>query len=472
MRICLIDPPGIVKGLNAGLGYLASSLIQGGHQVKVLDLNNNTRNIEERLNKIRDSDIIGISVKSSTAQISHKIAETIGRKDLICGGAHITIDGPTFLKTNANFKLGVIGEGEQTTIELMNAIESGLNLRDVKGIIFREGEEIIVNPRRHFICDLDSLPNPNYEIFDSFNGTIVHYPLVTSRGCPHNCIYCCVGEVSGRKWRRRTPERLIEELEHAKSKYSTISFEIIDDNFTLDLGRAKKFCQLLIERRVNMKWACYNGIRADRLDEELVALMKESGCKIISIGVESLDNDVFNRIGKGETLDDIRWAINLLNRYKIEVEGSFIIGLPGDDLKKTIASIQLCKEMHLNKTVWNLFVPYPGTRAWDWVNTEAKILRDWTEGFHFGTEIKPVFETQGFTEMERIHAYRMANINCRGYFALINAEKSLIANAFNITQLILKYDARNVASHIFHLLKTVVEARHRIREYSINAFNS
>lgn len=465
MRVCLIDPPGIVKGLNTGLGYLASSLIQEGHQVRVLDLNNNTRNIKERLNKIRDSDVIGISVKSSTAQISRRIAETIGRKDLICGGTHITIDGNAFLRANANFKLGVMGEGEETIVELMDAVKSGLNLRDIKGIIFREGEEIVVNPRRQFISDLDSLPNPNYEIFDSFTGIIVHYPLVTSRGCPHSCIYCCAGEVSGRRWRWRTPERLIEELELAKSKYSTKSFEIIDDNFTQDLGRAKKFCQLLIEHKVNMKWACYNGIRADRLDEELVALMKESGCNAVSIGVESLDNDVFNRIGKGETLDDIRWAISLLNKYKIEVEGSFIIGLPGDNLKKTIASIQLCREMHFNKTVWNLFVPYPGTRAWDWVNTETKILRDWTEGFHFGTEIKPVFETEDFTEIERIRAYRMANIKCRGYFALINAEKSLIANAFNITKLILKYDARNVAPHIFHLLKTVTEARHRIREY-------
>lgn len=465
MRICLIDPPGIVKGLNTGLGYLASSLIQKGHKVRVIDLNNNTRNIRERLSKIRNSDIIGISVKSSTVQISRRIAETIRRKDLICGGSHITVDGHSFLKANANFKLGVIGEGEETTVELMGAMESGLNLRDVKGIIFRENDEIVVNPRRQFISDLDSLPNPNYEIFDSFNGVIVNYPLVTSRGCPQSCIYCCVGEVSGRRWRWRAPERLIEELQLAKSKYRAKSFEIVDDNFTHHLGRAKKFCQLLIERRVDMNWACYNGIRADRLDEELVALMKEAGCKTVSIGVESLDNDIFDRIGKGETLDDIRRAISLLNKYKIEVEGSFIIGLPGDNLKKTMASIQLCRKMHFKTTVWNLFVPYPGTRAWDWVNAEAKILRDWTEGFHFGTEIKPVFETEDFTETERIRAYRMANIKCRGYFALIDPEKSLIANAFNISQLILKYDARNVASNILYLLKTVTETRHRIREY-------
>jgi len=258
---------------------------------------------------------------------------------------------------------------------------------------------------------------------------------------------------------------LIEELELAKSKYRTKSFEIVDDNFTHNLSRAKKFCQLLIERRLDMNWACYNGIRADRLDEELVALMKESGCNAVSIGVESLDDKVFNNIGKGETLKNIRRAISILKKYKIKVEGSFMIGLPGDNLKKTITSIQLCKEMHLDKAMWNLFVPYPGTRAWNWVNTEAKIIRDWTEGFHFGSGIKPVFETQDFSEAERIHAFKLANTKCKGYFALINAEKSLIGNAFDITQSILKYDARNIASHISYVLKTVVEVRHRIREY-------
>jgi anaerobic magnesium-protoporphyrin IX monomethyl ester cyclase len=465
MRICLIDPSGIVKGLNTGLGYLASSLIQEGHQVRVLDFNNNTQNIKERLNKIRDFDIIGISVKSSTARTASQIAHVLGRKDLICGGAHITIDGHTFLKTSTDFKLGVIGEGEETSVELVDAMGSDAELQGVKGIIYREGEEIIVNPRRPFISDLDSLPDPNYEVFDSFNGTIAHYPLVTSRGCPHTCIYCCASEVSGGRWRARTPERLIEELERTKTNHRSKSFEILDDNFTHDLHRAKKFCQLLIEHRLDMSWACYNGIRADRLDEELVALMKEAGCNTVSIGIESLDDEVFDNIGKGERLEDIRRAISLLKKYKIEVEGSFIIGLPCDNLRKTIASIQRCKELHLNKTMWNLFVPYPGTRAWQWINTEAKIIRDWTEGFHFGAEVEPVFETKDFSETERIRAYKLANIQCRGYFALINAEKSLIANAFDITKLILKYDASNIAYHIFHALKMGVESRHRIREY-------
>jgi len=453
MRICFIDPPGITKGLNVGLGYLASSLVREGHIVKVIDLNNNTRNIDERLNKIRNFDMIGISIKSSTAQSASHISEIIGRKDLVCGGVHVTIDGYNFLVKNLNFKVCVIGEGEETLVKLAETMEGDVSFRDIEGVIYRDKGEIIVNPRRRPIVDLDSLPFPNYEVFDSFDGTIVHYPLITSRGCPYSCIYCCVGEISGRRWRARTPKNVIKELEYAKSKYGSRDFGILDDNFTQDIKRAKKFCELLIDDKITMSWSCPNGIRADRLDEELATLMKESGCKSVSIGIESLDEFVFDNIKKGEKLDDIIQAINILKKHKIRVEGFFIIGIPGDNLQKTKLSIELSKKLHLDEAVWNLFVPYPGTRAWRWVNEETRILRQWTEGFHFGPKIKSVFETDEFSEKERIHAFKVANIKCKGYFMLIDPERSLLVNAFNMIKIIFKHDLRNFTLHVWYALR-------------------
>ncbi len=144
----MIDPLGRVKGLNVGLGCLSSSLMQKGHRVVVLDLNNNTRNVKERLNRIKDSDVIGVSIKSSTAQVSREIGEALGRKDLVCGGAHITIDGPSFLRNSPSFKSGAIGEAEETAVELIAALKSRATLRGVKGLIFKEGENLVVNPRR------------------------------------------------------------------------------------------------------------------------------------------------------------------------------------------------------------------------------------------------------------------------------------------------------------------------------------
>lgn len=455
MKICLIDPPGLTKGLNVGIGYLASSLIKEGHVVSAIDMNNDTNNIENRIESIKDYDLIGVSIKSFTVQSACELSKITGRKDLICGGPHITLDGYNFLQENPNFGIGVVGEGETTLVELVNAIENGLGLEDIKGIIYRDRNKIIVNPRRDFIGDLSSLSHPNYEVFDSFTGIIEKYPLITSRGCPYLCTYCSVRETSGKRWRPRAPDDVIKELQLSKSKYDTRIFSVLDDNFTQDISRAKKICQLLIERGLDMKWGCSNGIRADRVDEELVALMRDSGCESVSIGIESLDETVFNAIKKGEKLEEVKRAIRTLKKYKVKVEGFFMVGLPGDNLQRTKSSLQLSKKLDLDRALWNLFVPYPGTEAWQWVNENAKIIRDWKQGFHFGAKINPVFETEDFSEKERVYAFKLANVKSKGYSALYDEGRSLLFNAFKILGLILRHDIQNLPSHLLYVLNNL-----------------
>jgi len=332
-------------------------------------------------------------------------------------------------------------------------MENSLALQDIKGIVYRDKGGIKTNPEKQSIADLDSLPCPNYEVFDSFSGTIAEYPLVTSRGCPYSCIYCCVRQISGKKWRFRTPESVIRELEFAKSKYKSMRFEISDDNFTQNIDRVKEICRLLLKHEIGMSWSCPNGIRAKGLDEESVALMKESGCDSVSIGIESLDEAVFDNIKKGEKLEDVRQAISILHNHKIKVSGFFMVGLPGDNLQIIKSSVELSKRLPLEGAIWNLFVPYPGTKAWSWVNSEANITRNWEEGFHFGGKLSPVFETEDFSEKERIYAFELANIKCRAYLAFFDKKKSLLANAFHILRLIFKYDPKNLLSHILYGLR-------------------
>ncbi len=463
MKICLIDPGGVTKGLNVGLGYLSSSLIEGGHKIKVVDLNNDPNSATDRINSVREYDIIGISIKSFTIQSAIEISKVIGRRDLICGGPHITLDGYNFLRDNHNFSIGVIGDGEQTLVELVNALGNNLDLQDVRGILYRDKSEIMVNPRREFIANLVSLPRPNYEVFDSFNGTITGYPLITSRGCPYSCIYCSVGKVSGKRWRYRTPKDVIEELKFSKSRYNSKSFEILDDNFTQNIGRAKRICRLLIEHNIGMSYCCSNGIRADRFDEELAALMKSSGCESVSLGIESLDETVFDNLKKGESLKDVKQTLRALNSHKIGVTGFFMIGLPGDNLQKTNSSIEQGKKLGLHSAIWNLFTPYPGTEAWQWVNQNARMLRDWKQGFHFGTELNPVFETRDFSAKDRISAYKLANIKFSGYLAFFDRGKSFLVNAFSILKLILKYDAKNLPFHLVWAFKNINRIYGRVK---------
>lgn len=456
MKICLIDPKGMNEGLNVGLGYIASSLIKEGYTVKVVDLNNYQKNIKNRIDAIKNYDIVGLSIKSFTYHSACEISKMLGRKDLICGGPHITLDGFNFLRDNHNFSMGMIGEGEKAMVELAYAIKNNDNLQEIEGIIYRSNkDEITVNKRKSFLTDLDSLPYPNYGVFDSFKGTITHYPLITSRGCPYSCIYCCVGKISGKKWRFRNPENMINELEFAKLSYNLKDFMILDDNFTHDINRAKEFCRLLIDYNINLSWTCSNGIRASKLDEELVALMKDSGCDEVSLGIESLDYDVFNNIKKGEKLEDIKHATDLLNKYRIKVIGFFIIGLPGDSASKTKSSIECGRKLNLERAYWNLLVPYPGTEAWQWVNKNARIIRDWQKGFHFGTGIKPVFETSDFSEKERIYAHNSANIKYKNYMVFFDERRSLLSNMFNIFKMIVSYDLTNLPSHLLYGLKNI-----------------
>jgi anaerobic magnesium-protoporphyrin IX monomethyl ester cyclase len=453
MRITFIDPEGTLRGLNTGLAYLSSILTKKGHNVEVIDFNNKKENKKKRLEKVKNAEIIGISVKTSTLastiKISKKIKEINDNALLICGGAHISIDGHHFLENNDIFKIGLIGEAEQSFLEIV----SGKPLNEIKGIAYREGKEIITNEKGPFDKNLDNLPFPEYNYFDSFEGTIEKYPILTSRGCPYQCIFCSVGKIIGKLWRFRSAENMVEELIRAKTRYNSKEFLVLDDNFTLNIQRAKEFCRLLIKKKVHMSWSCPNGIRADRLDEELVSLMKRSGCRHISIGVESGSPEVFKKVNKGEKLEDIERAIGLIRKYKIKTEGFFIIGLPGSNVRTVEESMAFAKKIKIDSPIWNILVPYPKTAFWTLIkqDEDVKFLRDWREGFHFGGEPKVVFETPDFTAKERVKMFYTANLKFRRYLALLDHRNSYLQHMTQLIKLIWKYDPLRFFNHMSYI---------------------
>ena len=222
---------------------------------------------------------------------------------------------------------------------------------------------------------------------------------------------CNVPTVIGRKFRTRSGENILEELRYAQEKYGSKEFKVLDDNFTLQMDRAKDICRLFIEEKLDMKWTCPNGIRADRLDEELCSLMKQAGCYSMSIGVESGDPDVFDKIKKGEKLADVEKGIRLAQAAGIKVHGFFIIGLVGSTYEADKRSMGFAKRLGITAS-WGILVPYPGTEVWEQVkkDSNSRILRDWKEGFHIGARPKPVFDTAEYTADERVRAYYYANM--------------------------------------------------------------
>ena len=453
MKIVLVDPPGVQEGLNVGLGYIVSSLVNAGHDGKVLDLNNSSICEGAWIKMIREYDprVIGFSIKNATyfkaVEIAGKIKKLFPGIVLVAGGPYVTLAGNDFFKDAPFFDYAILGEGEKVFPELCDTIASGGKV-NIKGVISRNSTQKEADPV--FVEDLDDLDPPTYELFENFEDTMSksRYPVITSRGCPYNCIYCSVCAISGRKWRTRSIQKVIEEITEAEKKHAIKGFEILDDNFTLDVERAKKFCRTLIKEKVDLPWSCPNGIRTDRIDDELAELMMQSGCDLVMVGVESADEEVFNQIDKGETLADIGNGIKTLKKAGIRVGGYFIIGLPGDSLEATKKSVEFARKNGLEPAHFNMLAPYPKTRMWNWIQENGRMLEDYRMGKHFLGKPVPVFETDDFTTEERVKAYYMANTVLRQYEFVIPRDYSRMRRIMRKIKLTWDYDRGNLIHYL------------------------
>lgn len=405
MKVLLIDPPGWQKhSLNLGLAYLAGAIRAAGFDVRILDLNNHVYP-EARLKKIitdYSPKVIGISIKTSTANVSAEIIRGLKKifPEIVytAGGPHITLCAKEFIRENKEIDFGIIGEGEVSFIKLINNIKDGKkDIPDAGGICYRKNGNQIISGG-YEILDISKLPFPVFECVKDMDFSDFRYPLLTSRGCPYGCIFCCVGLISGKKWRARAHDDVVNELLQAKENYQVSSFEVMDDNFTFDISRAKKICQLIIKKKLNMDWWCHNGLRADRLDRELLDLMKRAGCKSIALGIETGDKDVFNNINKGEKLADIARAVKMIKKAGIKCVGYFIVGLPGDSVESTKRSVRFQRGLGLSDYKFNMLIPYPGSRIWDIVNERGRLLEDIKGSYHFGENIKIPFEMDGLSK--------------------------------------------------------------------------
>lgn len=424
MKIFFIEARGTSKYVHNGLAYLAGALKER-HNVRIFDLNVLDWNEENLIETIKEQkpDIVCFSMKSfnlhNVMVLAEKIKKVVGAK-LIVGGAHITLSAKDFFeKDNGGvFDFGYQGEGDVWFARFCENFHKPQEYKDVPGLIYRDKGEWQFNNNK-FIQNLDDIPFPD---FDCFEGGVDFesqggYPLLTSRGCPYQCIYCSVSKVSGRAWRFRSPANIIKELKSATEKYGIKKFKIIDDNFTLDMNRAKEFCRMLIEEKIDLKWSCPNGLRADRLDDDLAGLMKAAGCEEVSLGIESGDEKVFNFINKGEKLEAVEKAVKILKKAGIKVDGFFIVGLPFENIKSIKKSVKFINRLGIDNVKWNMLVPYPQTFLWEWVMKNGKILKDFTQGQHFSREksVEPTFETANYKAKDRIKAYKIANLSTGAY---------------------------------------------------------
>ena len=438
MRVLLVDPPGKNKGFNTGLGFL-SAVLKPEHDVMVLDLNNIQAGLcgdanpelslpeleaitKEAIRRFR-ADILGISIKTFTAEISRHLfrwaAEAQAGIVRVAGGPHLTLDGFRYVR-DTGVEYGVQGEGEYVFPQLAAALRDGRSTGGIKGLLSWEDGDLVQGLESDLIEQLDALPFPDYSSFSSVagrGGRMEQYPILTSRGCPFKCSYCSMPTIMGRRWRHHSPERIVAELKRAREIYGARSFTVVDDNLTLDLRHVEAICDQILQAGLAMPWNSMNGIRADRLTAGTATKMRASGCYHVWIGIEAADRELFDTINKGEQIEDVKRGIRTLKQAGIGVGGFFIVGLPHATREKDLRTIDFVREMGIDAW-WFQFVPYPYTPANDWVQTDSsvRILRPAEGALQFGSgDIEPVFETTAYSKQERMRTYDEIHIRM-GFF--------------------------------------------------------
>lgn len=391
-----------------GLAYIASVLRKNNFDVRILDaaaLNLSDMQIKRAVDKCNPG-IVGITAATNTITLAYDIANSIktNKRLIVVGGPHTSILPEQTLKECKSIDIAVRGEGEYAMLE----IAQKKPLKKIRGISYRKGNRIIKNKDRDFIKNLDELPFPARDLLplDKYYSVgIRRYPfatMITSRGCPYNCNFCVNYTVLGKGFRARSVENVMQEIDYLVKKHHVREIDINDDNFSVDMTRAERICDELIKRKHDLIWKMGNGIRADRLNENLVRKMKKAGCYLIAFGIESGNPKILKDINKGESLEQITTAIKWCKKYRILTEGFFIIGNLGDNEKTMQDTINFAKKLDLDIAQFQVFIPLPGSSYEGIIRKEGRIFaKSWKEYNAFG---RPIFEHKDLSPelMERM----------------------------------------------------------------------
>lgn len=358
-----------------GLGYVAAVLERAGHVVDIFDFQIQSNDLAAFVSKIKSRPwhIVGFSVTTATRQAAVHLARLCKQNlpdcFIIAGGAYPTVYPKALLSLSMDIDVEVIGEGEITVVELAEFLASNGELSAVKGIAYRAADNrLIQTEERPLIEDLDAVPFPAHHLFqlDFYSpppGMFFRLPLrhiITSRGCPFNCIYCDDRKIWRGRCRMRSAENIVEEMALLQKKFGAKEIHFYDDTFTVNKKRIARLCQLLRENELGLIWRCAS--RVDTVTQEMLFDMYTAGCRSISYGIESGDNGILKRMGKGTTVSQARDAVRWTNNAKIQAKGFFMLNFPGDTIETTEKTIALAKELKLDFVGFNLTVPHHGER--------------------------------------------------------------------------------------------------------------
>jgi anaerobic magnesium-protoporphyrin IX monomethyl ester cyclase len=418
--ITLINPPGIktFSGLQMhtpnpplGLAYVAAALREAGFAHQVIDATGEALDAvspyperddfltqgltpDEIASRIApDSDIIGISCMFSTLwPLTHRIAEAVRARFpaalLVLGGEHGTAV-PEHVLATSPFDVVVLGEGEDTLVEVVRARSAGRPLSEIKGIAFRHDGGLVntgLSPRRR---DVDAIPLPDWDAFPigeyiarhQINGVNLgrSMPILGTRGCPFQCTFCSNPGMWTQRWIPRDPKRLADEMELYVRKYAVTNFDFQDLTAIVKRQWIVDFCRELIDRDLDITWQMPSGTRAEVFDEEVADLLYRSGCRALAFAPESGSPRILKAVKKQVDLDHMVTAMRAAVRRGLKLSCFIVIGFPDDTprtLRQTLQLIRRMAVLGVHDVAVSKFVPYPGSALFKRLQREGKIQLD------------------------------------------------------------------------------------------------
>ena len=352
------------------LMYLASSLEKESYSVKIIDddlLQQGYENVAEQI-KILNPMMVGVTAGTSTIKSALKYLEKI--KDIlpnvltVIGGPHTTFMPYETLKGAKDLDVVVMGEGEETIVELADYMtKNNQDINDIKGIVYRDSNgKLKTTKKRPLINDLDSIPFPARHLvpFSDYDATQDQTGgIITSRGCVYNCNYCSSSLIMGKKFRSRSPDNVVDEIEELIDTYHINDIGFMDDTFMLNKKRAGEIADEIKARDLDISFVASS--RVDRVDRDLLENLKSSGLSTIYYGVESGSQRILDLMKKGITLKNVEDAVKIAKDVNLDVLTSFILGYPGeteDDMNKTI---DFSTKLDSDYCQYSILTPFPGT---------------------------------------------------------------------------------------------------------------
>jgi anaerobic magnesium-protoporphyrin IX monomethyl ester cyclase len=381
------------------LMYLASSLEKESYSVKIVDddlLQMGYEKVSKLAEKLNPQ-IVGVTATTSTIKSALKYVELI--KNIlpntltVIGGPHTTFMPYETLKSSKNLDVVVIGEGEETMVDLANhSTENIQDLDEVKGIVYKDlkNGNLKTTPERPLIKDLDSLPFPARHLvpFDSYGASKDQTGgIITSRGCVYNCNYCSSSLIMGKKFRSRSPDNVVDEIEELIDQYQINDIGFMDDTFMLNKRRANDIANEIKARDIDLSFVASS--RVDSVDQNLLQNMKSAGLKTIYYGVESGSQRILDLMKKGITLKQAEDAVKSAKNVDLEVLTSFILGYPGETEEDMNKTIDFSTKLDSDYSQYSILTPFPGTPIYNELKEKNLIDNDdWDEY----TVLKPVLK--------------------------------------------------------------------------------